>query len=137
MPGSPDVQKIEIKKVVTRNDFALWCNMNSNEFWGFDEQKHFHLITEGKMICMLAFTGGECVATSQILNDGGAAAFEFGYALPEYRQKGIDIALYQYTIRHAFESGVRFVLGWAHPAFTPLTYNIFKSLGFKAVASVD
>jgi hypothetical protein len=134
MPCYPE-NTIEIKKVETQKEFALWCNINPRDIWVYDENKHFHLVEEGKMNCFIAFVEGKHAAVSLILNYNGVTALDYSFVLPEYKQKEIEAALNQYSIKSAFEMGSSFVIGYAHPAWHPDSYEMFKKLGFSLVTS--
>jgi len=136
-PACPEITRLTLKRVATREDFAIWCRVlyNDEMIWVYDEEKHFHLVESGEMICLLAFVGEKLVATPCILNEKGAAAFEHGEVLAKYQNSEVLIAIYQHAIRQAFEAGVNFVIGYTHPKFAPDSYAVFKKLGFLAVTS--
>jgi predicted N-acetyltransferase YhbS len=92
-------------------------------------------VEEGKMNCFIAFVDGKHVAVSLILNHNGITALDYSFVLPEYKQKGIEEALNQYSIKSAFEIGAEFIIGYAHPAWHPESYVMFKKLGFSLITS--
>jgi len=139
MPCYPDAPTdIVIMNVATWHDFALWCDTYHDDFWLFTCEGHYPLVEEGKFICFLAFIDGKPVARTSILNDNSAAALDFDGILPEYRNKGIDIALSQHAIKHAFENGMKFIVSCAQPEGNPNHYDYLRmvALGFPIVPSV-
>ena len=124
-----------IRRVTTKSDFALWCDINRFDFGSFEADGHFHIVEEGKFNCFLGFVGDKHVAISAIVNDKGAAALDFVHVLPEYRKRGFATALSQYSIKWAFEHRVKFLVGWGHPTFSPGSSRLFNKLRFPIISS--
>jgi len=132
-PAAPN--HIEIRKVVSKEDFALWCAPSFQDFWFFDQHKHFHLIKEDKIICFIAFIDGKHIATSMVTNNDGEAALDRITILPEYRHEGIDTSLCQHSIKYAFDIGVGCIVGYGFPELYPDEYRLFQELNFPVVSS--
>jgi len=127
-------KNLTIKEVNTDDDFTLWCELEPDAFWKFTCQHHYHLIKEEKMVCFLVYMNDQLVASSEFLNDNGAAAMQYCYVLPDYRRKGIATALCQHTMKHAFHIGAKFVVSFSFPAGAPGHHPLFMKLGFPIVA---
>ena len=132
-PPLPDF--INIKSVVDKEDFNLWCDPLFQEFWFFDKDKHYHLIEEGKIICFIAYMDGKHIANNMLTVNNNEAALDSYKILPEYRNKGIEAALCQHTIQYAFNNGAKCVVGYGFPEFYPDEYRIFTELGFPVVST--
>lgn len=104
---------LEIRRVITPEDFELWCGFINSSYGeiAFDPKNHFHLVTEGKLNGFLCFMDDKAVGISAILNNDGAAALEFVVVSPEYRKNGIATALCQSAIRYACMIGVKHIVG--------------------------
>jgi len=139
LPNYPEIPTdIDIKRVVTQDEFAVWCDFHSDDpndphKWIFYADRHMHLAEEGKLICFVAYVDGKPVAVSALINDEGAGVLEYFKVLPEYSKKEVLLPFYQHTIKYAFENGMRFVIGYRYMDWdvdTSNGYSLYDELGF-------
>jgi len=129
---------VTIKRVVTKNEFAEWCDFHKDDpddphKWIFYADGHVHFVEEGKLVCFVAYVDGKPAAVSALINDDGAGALEYFKASLEHRRKEILLPLYLHTIKHAFENGMRFVIGYRYMDWdvdTSNGYSLYNELGF-------
>ena len=135
LTGRPErLANVRLQLVETIDDFAVWCDLDNNTEHHsnviFHAKNHFHLIESGKLTAFLGFADDVPVATCGILGQD-IASLEFVSVLPDYRKRGIAMALCQYALTLTFILGARAVTTRAIGDGRKLC----KALGFHVITT--
>lgn len=134
--GEHSVEGISVKKIEDKWDFELWARMVNLVFEdGYPivhPKHHFHLLTEGKMLCYLAYYKGVPASAACMMRETSPdvcrhPAMFFLCTLEGFRRKGMAKALAARAIDETFHDGAEIIVAIAQPMGIKLGYK----LGFR------
>lgn len=132
---------LRIEQVMTEEGLMIWEDVS---FRGFEFPQHtrrqynnfvrtFNIKADSPQTLFLASSWKVTIGTALLFCQEGAGGIYFISTLPNYRKKGVGLAIVQAVMRFAHENGRQYCSLQA----TPAGWNVYSKAGFKEYSRAD
>ena len=126
-------RNINVIRVKTMDEFALWAKINNDVLAGgfadIHPVYHYPLCAKGYLDCYIAYNeDGAPVSIASVMNNKGVVSLEFVATVQEARRKGFAQVVCEQAVEEAFTAGAKLV---TVRAANLSAGRLYEKIGFK------